>query len=33
LKQAEDGAAVAEVGRKTRISEATFYNRRKQGKF
>lgn len=30
LKQAEDGAAVAEVCRKTGISEATFYNWRKK---
>lgn len=29
LKQAEDGAAVAEVCRKPGISEATFYNWRK----
>lgn len=30
LNQAEDGAAVAEVCRKPRISEATFYNWRKK---
>jgi putative transposase len=30
LKQAEDGSAVAEVCRKTGISEATFYNWRKK---
>jgi len=30
LKQAEDGAAVAEVCRKAGISEATFYNWRKK---
>ena len=30
LKQAEDGSAVAEVYRKTGISEATFYNWRKK---
>lgn len=29
LKQAEDGAAVAEVCRKAGISEAAFYNLRK----
>ena len=30
LKQAEDGVAVAEVCRKAGISDATFYNWRKQ---
>ena len=30
LKQADDGSAVAEVCRKTGISEATFYNWRKK---
>ena len=30
LKQAEDGAAVAEVCRKAGISDATFYNWRKK---
>ena len=30
LKQAEDGAAIAEVCRKAGISEATFYNWRKK---
>jgi putative transposase len=30
LKQAEEGAAVADVCRKAGISDATFYNRRKK---
>ena len=30
LKQAEEGASVAEVCRKTGIAEATFYNWRKR---